>query len=1295
MASLNEPLLQPLETQPGQEIELEPISSTTKLAKVDSTTAINELAAKVLSAKTTVIKYKSVFQKFKILAKSANIIIAVMSNGLIGTFDINSQKFVGNTVDLKVGVVTSLTVSSDDKLAAVSGSERVIMLCEISDDGVKLKAELKGHSRGVEMVQILGNNTLYSCSLDKSVRVWNLTTFTSEALLRLDAKPRVLGCNGSFLIVGDNVGQLTIYDIHKHEVILCTNAHSSQITALKVSDTNRFLATGSLNGELNVWNIETMENLWSTTEPKEVKTITFGPKDHYLVAAFVHGKKLKVWNLVKNEEPIEFEGHKDDVLCINFIDSANNISIYTSSKDKTLRVWSYFGRAEDGLIEKYVADERYLSLLYFNKTYIAIALLNRVDIWSLKYFDPKGKNLGRTRVTQLEGFDTMKIVGMDYNSNENLFVVATEFDGIFMYNASDWSRLKRKKDSYTHSGLTCVKFHPVFGHVVTGGADGRICFRDTSQLKVFKELQQNADPITCIDFAPKKNLVISGSEDQTVSVWSLKDNSIVSSFSGDMFELKGVKVTPDENKIIAWDLKSNIYIWNIYDQLLESVINISDLDILEKHLQELLGETSENNRIVDVYITADQKYMLIPYTDGRLRIWSLETRTPVTFLNCGTVYNFVVDNKEKYIYYCSPDGLKVSKSPLYDKYFSVHNPLKNTTETIHYLYQLLHDQRAGDYSQEMDYIFIAPYHITMANIYSYYGYLEHLKAHLSHHFSIIRDVNGFTPISTCLDIKELDSVDMMIKALVYHIPVQKYVASLIDGSIIALNDSGVQSLNRLYEAIWIPSTNTSLPKFAVEELALPTSFFSDSINIQKNNFLADSDITDKGQAIIFKESLIKQNYAMGSQESLSFLYSLEECKNEEIFRTPLIQEILLYKWGKARIYATSQLIIYALYIVLLTVIDFFPKAELTCHILLLITNILLFAFEVFQMITDFKEYWMDAWNNIDFLRNILCFAFIVVDMEDLGYRTELLALLTLISWVRGISYFRIFESTRYLINLVFAVFKDMIAFLALLIYCTLSYTFIRMIFKSGEKNGGFEDSLKAAYVMNFGDIGDDNPGNLTEWIVITLMMLINPIVMLNLLISICGDTYSRVQGNSVIADMKELLEMIVEVEQLLYWRRNIGSHRYFQKLLSKESEEQDEDPMDLKLKILGKKVDFIKSETKTYISRLDKFEEATGGRLDKLENLIDSKSIEQNLKIDSIINKVGEFELLGVVIKEMSKKLNPDLDIEDTLKSLNAESEPHPAALMTRRKTIERPNVMAKSSAHVGSAHTAIRASRF
>lgn len=52
--------------------------------------------------------------------------------------------------------------------------------------------------------------------------------------------------------------------------------------------------------------------------------------------------------------------------------------------------------------------------------------------------------------------------------------------------------------------------------------------------------------------------------------------------------------------------------------------------------------------------------------------------------------------------------------------------------------------------------------------------------------------------------------------------------------------------------------------------------------------------------------------------------------------------------------------------------------------------------------------------------------------------------------------------------------------------------------------------------------------------------------MLNLLISLMSDTYARVNEGIVVADSKELTEMITDCELLLFWKRKGKSKRYLQ-----------------------------------------------------------------------------------------------------------------------------------------------------
>ena len=43
-----------------------------------------------------------------------------------------------------------------------------------------------------------------------------------------------------------------------------------------------------------------------------------------------------------------------------------------------------------------------------------------------------------------------------------------------------------------------------------------------------------------------------------------------------------------------------------------------------------------------------------------------------------------------------------------------------------------------------------------------------------------------------------------------------------------------------------------------------------------------------------------------------------------------------------------------------------------------------------------------------------------------------------------------------------------------------------------------------------------------------------------------SDTYDRVQSTSTIADRKELLNMILEIENLFFWNREYSDRKYLQ-----------------------------------------------------------------------------------------------------------------------------------------------------
>ena len=78
--------------------------------------------------------------------------------------------------------------------------------------------------------------------------------------------------------------------------------------------------------------------------------------------------------------------------------------------------------------------------------------------------------------------------------------------------------------------------------------------------------------------------------------------------------------------------------------------------------------------------------------------------------------------------------------------------------------------------------------------------------------------------------------------------------------------------------------------------------------------------------------------------------------------------------------------------------------------------------------------------------------------------------------------------------------------------------------------------------------------------------------MLNLLISIIGDTYDKVQEGQVVANTRELLYMVREIESLMYWKRTKKEKHFLHTCTSALKVEHDDDSWSGKIRQIYKTI---------------------------------------------------------------------------------------------------------------------------
>jgi len=130
----------------------------------------------------------------------------------------------------------------------------------------------------------------------------------------------------------------------------------------------------------------------------------------------------------------------------------------------------------------------------------------------------------------------------------------------------------------------------------------------------------------------------------------------------------------------------------------------------------------------------------------------------------------------------------------------------------------------------------------------------------------------------------------------------------------------------------------------------------------------------------------------------------------------------------------------------------------------------------------------------------------------------------------------VFKIVRYFIQMIFEIFKDISAFMIILVVSVVAYAQVSMIFKTldSEHKVDIESYLRSSYLLTLGELGDDiKDSTTTYFIIFTVFSFFIPILLLNMLIAIMSDSYERVMANKIPADCRQLASMLLEMEQIV------------------------------------------------------------------------------------------------------------------------------------------------------------------
>lgn len=804
-------------------------------------------------------------------------------------------------------------------------------------------------------------------------------------------------------------------------------------------------------------------------------------------------------------------------------------------------------------------------------------------------------------------------------------------------------------DSSTKHIRPLVKVYgmsPVFAfipphHLVTTNSNQLVFFNLLNNKMTHFKADRNIYT-KCIVVSPNMTNLVLSSNDRNLVVFDLVQFRFSTELRGHVAVIKAAAYCDDQFAIsaagtcfILWDVinSQQRYIEESFEASIEEVLvkdayvyiatENSVIHIWNWNLKLFVFrlETLHKSKITRLWIGHD---LLLTASSDLIVSWDLKTHI-MMFKVPTLIKNEALDISpdHKSIAYSTGASIIFKENPYtsQDLFFlgGSEHEVPEFVKTVNDLLKL----KPIDHKPEYTSWVIMPYRVNLGHIYVTLSLEENLRAFLQSGGAVTNNSFGQNILSYSID-KNLDSCTFIIIAeLKKRLIKNPFAFSFLTHELlVSLNTIGSELLNKLYDQVYVTSSQNGIVKFCPNDYRFPIYYHSNEFEITQNNFFTviDEENIGEGIPVEFKQSLVKLNLEIGSIKSREFIKSLINCPYQDIFNCSLIQDVLNEKWHKIRWVHFIQGMIYFFQIAVFGILLFESGNRYFWFILLFVLNFLLTLYEVFQVSIILLDYFSDIWNWIDVMRlSSMNFFIVLYWVNDTPNNNELLyfytnSLVTILVFFRGISYFRLFESTRYMIDLIHQSIKDMIGFVSVLAFSVFSFAFIFYSLENPDNKSTFMSNLINSYSINLG--GGEIRGGSIYAILFYLATVVNPIILLNLLISILGNSFERVESSRVISNYRELASLVLEIEELIYWR--VESKPTF--LQSCLNPEEIEIP------------DIVLSKVKKLSTRVISIEGKMEDLNQKVENIFE-KLEESNNKSELILNEIRESKKTEVLIE--------------------------------------------------------------
>jgi WD40 repeat protein len=515
------------------------------------------------------------------------------------------------------GLVMTAAISTDAKYVVTGGLDFTARLWEVST-GNQLRAFV-GHSSFIMSIEISADNKcVVTGSTDGTARIWDMAT--GKQVLQFDDHPCpvdsvAFSVDGKYVASGGWDGTSLLWETKTGKVVQKFAGHKGWVSAIQVSADGKYVVTGSNDHTARVWEVATGKPVQEFAGHSASLMSVAISADNKYVATGSMDTTARIWKIATGKQVRQFKGHSGKVKAVAFL--GNSKYVVSAGFDDSARIWDAntgeekgkFEWQENSVISITVSrDGRYVILLGRNTTVRVCESLTANVMQRLRNYS-----------------DYISSVAISVNDK---YIVTGDWKGI----AQLWEipTGKQIQQFVGHSDrVLSVALSADGKYLATASKDKSARLWEISTGKQIQKFEGHPKEVNSVAISTDGKYVVTGSNDKTARLWEAKTGKQVRKFEGHSKEVNSVAISGDGKYVATGSQDSTARLWEAKSgKQIQKLIGFSDRTVSgsakDKGVTKSISE-SRPTESKSVVFSADDKYVLVGGSDGKIRLWEVST----------------------------------------------------------------------------------------------------------------------------------------------------------------------------------------------------------------------------------------------------------------------------------------------------------------------------------------------------------------------------------------------------------------------------------------------------------------------------------------------------------------------------------------------------------------------------------------------------------------------------------------------------------------------------------------------